>query len=150
MGWASANYVSANGATSDISEGGFATDNAAGTGTVQLGWVADGWTVAAIYSQIQNGHDSIAYATPFTPVAEFLVHPRFWSGWILGTGKAAGFFRFGGMGHQSVDTQLGQGELGSPGRWGWYGTICSPGEQWRHSRRPACFRDGSACWRHPC
>ena len=63
---ASANYVSANGATSDISEGGFATDNAAGTGTVQLGWVADGWTVAAIYSQIQNGHDLIAYATPFT------------------------------------------------------------------------------------
>ena len=28
--------------------------------------MADGWTVAAIYSQIQNGHDLIAYATPFT------------------------------------------------------------------------------------
>ena len=60
----SANYVSANGATSDTSEGGFATDNAAGTGRVQLCWVADGWTFAAIYSQIQNGHDLIANTTP--------------------------------------------------------------------------------------
>ena len=63
---ASANYVSANGALSDSVEGGFATDNAAGTGTVQLAWDGEGWTIAAIYSQIQNGHDLIAYATPFT------------------------------------------------------------------------------------
>ena len=63
---ASANYVSANGALSNSSEGGFATDNAAGTGTVQVAWDGEGWTIAAIYSQIQNGHDLIAYATPFT------------------------------------------------------------------------------------
>jgi hypothetical protein len=31
-----------------------------------LGWEGEGWNVAAIYSQIQNGHDLIAYATPFT------------------------------------------------------------------------------------
>ncbi len=63
---ASVNYVAANGAASDTRDGGFATDNAAGTGTVQLGWEGEGWNVAAIYSQIQNGHDLIAYATPFT------------------------------------------------------------------------------------
>jgi len=63
---ASANYVAANGALSTSSEGGFATDNAAGTGTVQVAWDGEGWTIAAIYSQIQNGHDLIAYATPFT------------------------------------------------------------------------------------
>ena len=63
---ASANYVTANGAASDTREGGFATDKAAGTGTVQLGWEAEGWNIAAIYSDIQNGHDLIAYATSFT------------------------------------------------------------------------------------
>ena len=63
---ASANYVSANGATSDTRDGGFATDKAASSATVQLGWEAEAWNAAAIYSQIQNGHDLIAYATPFT------------------------------------------------------------------------------------
>ena len=63
---ASANYVSANGALSDTRSGGFATDEAAGTGTVQLGWEAETWNVAAIYSHIQNGQGLIAYATPFT------------------------------------------------------------------------------------
>ena len=63
---ASANYVAANGALSDVSQGGVATASASGTGTLQLGWDNDGWTLAAIYSQIQNGHDLIAYATPFT------------------------------------------------------------------------------------
>ena len=60
-----ANYVAANGALSDGS-GGLATDYAGGTGTVQLGWEADGWAIAGIYSMIQNGNDLIAYATPFT------------------------------------------------------------------------------------
>ena len=63
---ASANYVSANGALSETRTGGFATDEAAGTGTVQLGWEGESWNVAAIYAQIQNGQDLIAYATPFT------------------------------------------------------------------------------------
>ena len=61
-----ANYVAANGALSDSSSGGLATDHAGGTGTVQLGWEADGWAIAGIYSMIQNGNDLIAYATPFT------------------------------------------------------------------------------------
>ena len=61
-----ANYVAANGALSDSSSGGLATDHAGGTGTVQLGWEADGWAIAGIYSKIQNGNDLIAYATPFT------------------------------------------------------------------------------------
>ena len=61
-----ANYVAANGALSDSSSGGLATDYAGGTGTVQLGWEADGWAIAGIYSMIQNGNDLIAYATPFT------------------------------------------------------------------------------------
>ena len=43
-----------------------ATENAVGTGTVQLGWEADGWTVAANYSQIQNENYFIVYATLFT------------------------------------------------------------------------------------
>ena len=63
---ASASYVAANGATSDSSQGGIATDAAAGSGTVQLGWEAESWNMSAIYSHIQNGHDLIAYATPFT------------------------------------------------------------------------------------
>ena len=63
---ASANYVAANGAISNSSEGGFATDYAAGTGTVQLAWEGEGWAIAAIYSKIQNGHELIEYATPFT------------------------------------------------------------------------------------
>ena len=33
---------------------------------MQVAWEGEGWTIAAIYSQIQNGHDLIAYATPFT------------------------------------------------------------------------------------
>ena len=61
-----ANYVAANGAEANSDIGGLATDHAGGTGTVQLGWEADGWAIAGIYSKIQNGNDLIAYATPFT------------------------------------------------------------------------------------
>ena len=62
---ASANYVAANGASSDTGSGGFATDEAGGTGTLQLGWEGDNWGVAALYSKVQNGQDLIVYATPF-------------------------------------------------------------------------------------
>ena len=61
-----ANYVAANGAEANSDIGGLATDHAGGTGTVQLGWEADGWAIAGIYSKIQNGNDLIVYATPFT------------------------------------------------------------------------------------
>jgi hypothetical protein len=61
----SANYVSANGALGDSSEGGIATDASGSTATVQLGWQAETWNIAAIYSKIQNGHDLIPYITPF-------------------------------------------------------------------------------------
>ena len=63
---ASANYVSANAAFSNPSQGGFASDESSGTGTLQLGWQNEEWRLALIYSKIQNGHDLIAYATPFT------------------------------------------------------------------------------------
>ena len=62
---ASANYVAANGASSDTRTGGFATDEAGGTGTLQLGWEGENWSVAALYSKVQNGQDLIVYASPF-------------------------------------------------------------------------------------
>ena len=62
----SANYVAANGATSDVQNGGLATDGAGGTGTVQIGYGAEQWGIAAIYSYIQNANDLFVYATNFT------------------------------------------------------------------------------------
>ena len=62
----SANYVAANGATSDVQNGGLATDGAGGTGTVQIGYGAEQWGIAAVYSYIQNANDLFVYATNFT------------------------------------------------------------------------------------
>jgi len=62
---AAVNYVAANGASSDTRSGGFATDKAGGTGTLQLGWEGDNWGVAALFSKVQNGQDLIAFASPF-------------------------------------------------------------------------------------
>jgi len=61
----SANYVAANGDNGNPSEGGVATDGAGGTGTVQIGYSAEQWAIAAIYSRIQNGNDLIVYGTNF-------------------------------------------------------------------------------------
>ncbi len=61
----SANYVAANGAEGNSSDGGIATAQSGSTATVQLGWEGESWNVAAIYSKIQNGHDLIPYITPF-------------------------------------------------------------------------------------
>ncbi len=61
----SANYVAANGALSNSSEGCIGTDQSANAGTVQLGWEGEGWALAGIYSKVQNGHGLIGYATPF-------------------------------------------------------------------------------------
>ena len=65
-GWAiSANYVAANGANSNPQDGGIATDGAAGTGTVQIGYSAEQWGLAVTYSSIQNANDLLVYATNF-------------------------------------------------------------------------------------
>ena len=65
-GWAiSANYVAANGDVGNPEEGGIGTAGAGSTGTVQLGYTAQQWGVAAIYSRIQNGNDLIVYGTHF-------------------------------------------------------------------------------------
>ena len=55
----SASYVAANGAQSDPREGGIGTDNAASAATLQLGWEAEQWRLAALYSKVQNGNDLI-------------------------------------------------------------------------------------------
>jgi hypothetical protein len=61
----SANYVAANGHEGNPSEGGIATDGAGGTGTVQIGYGAEQWGIAALYSYIQNANDLIVYGTNF-------------------------------------------------------------------------------------
>jgi hypothetical protein len=61
----SANYVAANGERGRPGEGGLATAGAGSTGTVQIGYVAEQWAIAAIYARIQNGNDLIAYGTTF-------------------------------------------------------------------------------------
>jgi hypothetical protein len=61
----SANYVAANGSNGNPNEGGIATDGAGGTGTVQIGYTADQWGIAATYSYIQNANDLFVYATNF-------------------------------------------------------------------------------------
>jgi hypothetical protein len=60
----SANYVAANAQNGTPQLGGIATNGASGTGTVQVGYAAENWAIAAIYSSIQNG-GNIVYATPF-------------------------------------------------------------------------------------
>ena len=60
---ASANYVAGNGNISGPGEGGLGTGKAGSTGTLQIGYEADRWALAAIYSSIQNGHDIVDYGT---------------------------------------------------------------------------------------
>jgi hypothetical protein len=60
-----ANYVAANGNSSNPNEGGIATNGSGGTGTVQIGYQTDTWGLAALYSSIQNGNDIIVYGTTF-------------------------------------------------------------------------------------
>jgi hypothetical protein len=62
----SANYVAANGSSGNPNEGGIATDGAGGTGTLQIGYTAEQWAIAAIYSYIQNANNLFVYATDFT------------------------------------------------------------------------------------
>ena len=63
-GWAiSASYVAAHGGNGNPQQGGIATSGASGTATVQMGYSAENWAIAAIYSSFQNG-GNLAYATP--------------------------------------------------------------------------------------
>ena len=63
-GWAiSASYVAANGRNGNPQQGGIATSGASGTATVQMGYAAENWAIAAIYASLQNG-GNLAYATP--------------------------------------------------------------------------------------
>ena len=63
-GWAiSANYVAANAQIGNPGQGGIATNAASGTGTIQVGYAAESWSIAAIYSSMQNG-GNLVYATP--------------------------------------------------------------------------------------
>ena len=66
------NYVAANGNSGNPEEGGFLTDGAAGTGTVQIGYEADQWGIAGIYSYVQDPGDTAVYSTLYT-------------GWAYGT-----------------------------------------------------------------
>ncbi|TCD58842.1 porin [Synechococcus sp. BS56D] len=62
----SANYVSANGNTSNSTAGGIATDSASGTGTVQIAYAKDSWGLAAAYnySSLNKGNMYQGTATP--------------------------------------------------------------------------------------
>ena len=62
----SANYVAANGDSGHPQQGGIGTDGAGGTGTVQIGYGAEQWAIAAVYSFIQNANDLIVYGTNFS------------------------------------------------------------------------------------
>ena len=62
----SVNYVAANGGGSEAGQGGIATKDSGSTSTVQIGYSADQWAIAAIYSAVQNGQGLILYATNFT------------------------------------------------------------------------------------
>ena len=60
------NYVAAKGNSGDPVDGGFLTDGAAGTGTVQIGYEADQWGLAAIYSYVQDPGETGPYSTLHT------------------------------------------------------------------------------------
>jgi hypothetical protein len=61
----SANYVADLPDSDEPQNGAFATDGSGGTTTVQLAYSADQWTIAAIYSRIDNGNGVINEATNF-------------------------------------------------------------------------------------
>ncbi len=60
-----ANYVAANGASSNSFNGGISGHGSGGTGTLQIGYEVDGLGLAAIYSLIQNGNEIIVYGSDF-------------------------------------------------------------------------------------
>ncbi|WP_413325272.1 iron uptake porin [Synechococcus sp. MIT S9503] len=64
-------YVAANGNISNPTEGGIATDGAAGVGTVQIGYQAEQWGIAGVYSYLQDA-SLVPYTTAFTQLSYLL------------------------------------------------------------------------------
>ena len=79
----SANYVAANGSEGDPSSGGIATQNSASSGTIQLGYQAENWNIAAIYSGVQDTPNTIGgFGTAFN---EAFTTPNAWmNAWGIG------------------------------------------------------------------
>ena len=58
-------YVAANGMVGNPRQGGIATDAAAGVGTFQIGYQAEQWGIAGVYSYLQDA-SLVPYSTAFT------------------------------------------------------------------------------------
>ncbi|WP_114992665.1 iron uptake porin [Synechococcus sp. UW179A] len=61
-------YVSQNGMDGNPQEGGIATDGSVGVGTVQIGYQAEQWGIAGIYSYLQDAQ-LVPYTTAFTQLS---------------------------------------------------------------------------------
>ncbi|KZR93318.1 Carbohydrate-selective porin, OprB family [Synechococcus sp. MIT S9509] len=61
-------YVSQNGMFGNPQEGGIATDGSAGVGTVQIGYQAEQWGIAGVYSYLQEAQ-LVPYSTAFTQLS---------------------------------------------------------------------------------
>ena len=64
-------YVSANGFVGNPREGGIASDGSQGVGTVQLGYQAEQWGIAGVYSYLQDA-ELVPYTTAFTQLSYLL------------------------------------------------------------------------------
>ena len=62
----SANYVAGHGERGNPGEGGIGTAAAASTASLQLGYQAEQWAIAALLTTLQNGNGVITYATNFS------------------------------------------------------------------------------------
>jgi len=64
-------YVAANGNISNPRDGGIATDGSSGVGTVQIGYQAEQWGIAGVYSYLQDA-SLVPYTTAYTQLSYFL------------------------------------------------------------------------------
>ena len=62
----SANYVAANGNNGNSAEGGIGTNGSGATGTIQVGYVAEQWGLAGIWSYVRPENAFLPGTTPFT------------------------------------------------------------------------------------
>ncbi len=61
-------YVSGNGMNGNPTKGGIATDASAGVGTFQVGYQAEQWGIAGVYSYLQDA-ELVPYSTAFTQLS---------------------------------------------------------------------------------
>ena len=61
-------YVSQNGMVGNPQEGGIATDGSAGVGTVQIGYQAEQWGIAGVYSYLQDAQ-LVPYSSAYTQLS---------------------------------------------------------------------------------